>query len=43
MFDNITLWVLVYLLTGIATGYYLHRRDKYEQTNKDKSIRVCRT
>ena len=27
MFDNITLWVVVYLLTGIATGYYLHRRD----------------
>ena len=28
MFDNMTLWVVVYLLTGIATTYYLHRRDR---------------
>jgi len=28
MFDNMTLWVVVYLLTGLATGYYFHRRDK---------------
>ena len=28
MFDNMTLWVVVYLLAGLTTTYYLHRRDK---------------
>ena len=27
MFDNMTLWILLYLIVGFTTAYYLHRRD----------------
>jgi hypothetical protein len=30
MFDNMTLWILLYLIVGFTTAYYLHRRGWYE-------------